>query len=151
MATPFLSSLFFHSSVVLAKPAHKDIKMLSANFSMYPVLAGIIGFYVVYYIVRSFTVAAARRKFIKENHCQPAPQYPSGDPILNLSMHLQNVKLFKTRQFLPEVRKRFQKYGNTYGLNVMGMRGRLHPLRSSTLADTTQPLRLWNQRTSKPC
>jgi len=127
MATSILSSLFLQSTVVFATPTHPDIKMTAADFSLWQIFAGVLGLYVVYYIVQSIKVGAARRKIIKENGCQPAVKYPSGDPFINLKLQLENVELLKKGEFLPEARKRFLKYGNTFAVNIMGKRGMFKP------------------------
>jgi cytochrome P450 len=94
--------------------------MLGTDFSLYQILAGAVGLYVLYAVIQKITIGAARRKFMKEHGCEPPPAMPSGDPFLNLRLHRENVKLFKTKQFLPTVRERFLKHGNTYSLMVMG-------------------------------
>lgn len=94
--------------------------MFGTDFSLYQILAGAVGLALLYTIVQKITVGAARRKFMKEHGCEAPPAMPSSDPFLNLGLYRENVKLFGTRQFLPKVKERFLKYGNTYSVLVLG-------------------------------
>ena len=93
------------------------------DFTLWYVLAGGLGLYVVYYIITAISVGVARRKIIKENRCQPAVKYPSGDPIIGLRLMRENIKLIKERKFLEGSRNRFNRYGNTFSLIVTGQPG----------------------------
>ena len=94
-----------------------DIK--NPNVSPLDAAATGAGVVLLYYVYRYLTVEAARRKMIKQHGCKQPPAYPYSGPFgLRLAYYLfQRVKEGK---LLETIQKRFQTYGNTMTLQILG-------------------------------
>jgi hypothetical protein len=97
-------------------------KMLSAlqNISPLQFVAASLGFYALYRLYFELTVGQARRKMIREHGCKRPPVYPHVDPF-GVDIALKISKYEKARIVLEQAQKRFQTYGNTYMLKIMGL------------------------------
>jgi len=74
----------------------------------------------LYYLYHQLTVGASRRRIIRENGCKPPAKYPHVDPIMGIDLFFTNLKAIRENRFLPTMRQRFNTYGNTFQLNLMG-------------------------------
>lgn len=95
----------------------RDIQNL--NISPLDAAAAGAGVLLLYHVYRYLKVEAARRKIIKQHGCKPPPAYPYSGPFgLRLAYYLfQRVKEGK---LLETAQKRFQTYGNTMTLEILG-------------------------------
>ncbi|KAL8825289.1 MAG: hypothetical protein Q9191_004500 [Dirinaria sp. TL-2023a] len=101
--------------------------MLSVVLPSLPLLlVGSVVIYAIYYIHWQFTVGVNRRRLIREHGCKPIKLHPDlNSPIerfLGVSTFRANQKAFKERRLLEAMRERFQRYGNTLTISVLGNR-----------------------------
>lgn len=83
-----------------------------------PVLFVAVGAAISYILFTRITLYLARRRFIKENGCQPCARRFNKDPFLGLDTVLLSGKNLKKHILLEENKKRFENLGTTF-LNKM--------------------------------
>lgn len=69
-------------------------------------------------IARHFQI----RKFKREHGCQPLVQVPQSERILGWNLYRSQVKADREHRVLEAGRERYLKFGNTFSLNLMGLR-----------------------------
>lgn len=96
--------------------------MLSTILAMTPLELALsaLAFYLLYRIHFELTVGASRRRMIKERGCEPAVVFKHKDPILGLDLLRDIAKRVKAGTVLEGSQKRFQEYGNTLQMNLLG-------------------------------
>ena len=87
-------------------------------------LLGSVVLYAIYYIHWQATVGANRRRLAKEHGCKPVKLHPGPNSplerVFGISTFQANRKAFKEHKLLEVTYKRFQSYGNTFFINVLG-------------------------------
>lgn len=76
---------------------------------------------VLRFVYLKLTTDAARRRFMEENGCLPAPKFPQSDPIFGIDIFRASQKAFKERRGLARINNRYEIVGaKTFSINVMG-------------------------------
>ena len=86
-----------------------------------PLLFIVAGAALSYILYARITLYIARRRFMKENGCQPCTAQFHKDPILGLDVMKSMAYNSKHHITLQENRKRFQRLGNTYHNRIVTM------------------------------
>lgn len=86
-----------------------------------PLLFIVAGAALSYILYARITLYIARRRFMKENGCQPCTAQFHKDPILGLDVMKALAYNNKHHITLQENRKRFQNFGNTYHNRIVTM------------------------------
>ncbi|KAA8615805.1 Cytochrome P450 52A12 [Pyrenophora tritici-repentis] len=86
-----------------------------------PLLFIVAGAALSYMLYTRITLYIARRRFMKENGCQPCTAHFHKDPILGLDVMKTMAYNSKHHITLQENRKRFQKLGNTFHNRIVTM------------------------------
>ncbi|KAI6294406.1 hypothetical protein MCOR29_008988 [Pyricularia oryzae] len=71
--------------------------------------------------VRSIRSISARRTFIAENNCKPAPAWPQKDPFLALDFIQKGLANFRQKKFLDGWTKYYEDLGPTFTTKAAGM------------------------------
>lgn len=92
--------------------------------SLLNLLVGSVAIYAIYYIHWQFTVGANRRRLIREHGCKPIKLHPGlNSPLerlLGISTFRAIRKASKEDKLLELSYERFQRYGNTLTISVLG-------------------------------
>ncbi|KAL8669531.1 MAG: hypothetical protein Q9168_005875, partial [Polycauliona sp. 1 TL-2023] len=56
----------------------------------------------------------------RSNGCRPPRKYPHKDPFLGIDFFLETGKILSENRYLPELEKRYEKYGSTFQTNLFG-------------------------------
>ena len=88
-------------------------------------LVGSVAIYAIYYIHWQFTVAANRRRLIREHGCKPIKLHPGLNSPLERLLGISNFRTtrqaFKEHKMLEVMYERFQRYGNTWTITALGV------------------------------
>ncbi|KAF1814782.1 putative cytochrome P450 alkane hydroxylase [Eremomyces bilateralis CBS 781.70] len=79
------------------------------------------GVYTVYFIVGRIQRYFRRKAFAAEHGCRPPTSVPKEiNDVLGLNSVRKNMAAAKNKKFLESGKERFDKYGHTYWINVLG-------------------------------
>ena len=84
---------------------------------------GLVGVFIVYQLFTQLNLSRKRRALAREKGCLPAPAYPQWEKIVGWDLFRQNIRAFRSKNFLEVSYKRFQEMGvNTYQFVALGSR-----------------------------
>ena len=92
--------------------------MLSSSIMSTPILVA-LGAFVLLFLRFLFTFVQNYR-FSKTHGCQKAPQMPQFERIIGYDRFKHQVAMFKAKQLLPDIVRRFEDVGDTFTLVSMG-------------------------------